>query len=115
MRTHIFLPVKALLFLLAITTLWTTQVAMKPAPEDTGNTLSVTFPASGTAQLNWSFAPLMQATSYIVIIDLVERSTVSSFTSNQSTATVGGLKPGHLYQFKVQNGNNTILIEDWIP
>jgi cytochrome c oxidase assembly protein Cox11 len=88
---------------------------MKPIPADTGNNLSVTFPASGTAQMNWSFAPVQATSVIIVVIDIVARTNVASFSTNQSSATVTGLKPGHLYQFKVQNGASEIIVEDWVP
>lgn len=88
-------------------------------PETTagiGN-LSVSFPTSGTAQLNWSAGQTGGAanTAIIVVIDIVDFQKVASLVSTQNTATVSGLIPGRKYRFEVSSGAETIVIEDWMP
>ena len=98
----------ALLFAAVFTPSFTTIQALEQTQAvGGGNSLTITHPAPGTAVMNWSFS--QPADSYFIVIDdIVAARTVKTASTTQTNFTVTGLPSGS-YRFKVSNGTDFII------
>jgi hypothetical protein len=90
----------------SIQTVEQTQVAVS------GNSLTVTHPAAGTAAMNWQFSQPTEV-YYVIIEDLVVEKTVRTASTTQTNYTATGLPPGY-YRYTVSNGTDLVILQDLV-